>query len=129
MGSRRETDGTPLQWRVKDAMIGNKTEEKIILKELKDNLIKITGNCMPRVILFGSRARGDYDEESDIDVAIVVRGLTREVKDKILNMVADIEIKYLTPLSTLVISEEDLEFLKKRERRIAFDIEVEGIPL
>ncbi|MDI6759778.1 MAG: nucleotidyltransferase domain-containing protein [Candidatus Brocadiaceae bacterium] len=110
-------------------MIGNKTEEKIILKELKDNLIKITGNFMPRVILFGSRARGDYDEESDIDVAIVVRGLTREVKDQILNMVADIEIKYLTPLSTLVISEEDLEFLKKRERRIAFDIEVEGIPL
>lgn len=110
-------------------MIGNKIEEKIILKELKDNLIKITGNCMPRGILFGSRARGDYDEESDIDVAIVVRGLSREVKDKILNMVADIEIKYLTPLSTLVISEEDLEFLKKRERRIAFDIEVEGIPL
>ncbi len=110
-------------------MIGNKTGEKIILEELKDNLIKITGSRMSRVILFGSRAREDYDEESDIDVAIIVKGLTREIKGKILNMVADIEIKYLTPLSTLVISEEDFEFLKKRERRIALDIEAEGIPL
>jgi predicted nucleotidyltransferase len=110
-------------------VIRNKTEWKIILEELKNNLIKITGNRMSKVILFGSRARDDYDEESDIDVAIVVKGLTREIKGKILNMVADIEIKYLMPLATLVISEEDFEFLKKRERKIALDIETEGIPL
>jgi hypothetical protein len=44
-------------------------------------------------------------------------------------MVADIEVKYLTPLSVLVLSEADFELLKKRERRIAFDIEKEGILL
>jgi predicted nucleotidyltransferase len=103
-------------------------EEKILI-ELKNNLKEFLGDNMIGLTLYGSRARGDYDDESDIDIAIIVRGLTRELKNQILDMVADIEIKYLMPLSTLVISEEDFEFLKKRERRIALDIEREGIQL
>lgn len=102
--------------------------EKAVLKELKENLKFYAGDRI-RLILFGSRAKGDYDSESDMDIAIIVRGLTREIKNEILGMVADIELKYLTPLSTLVISEDDFISLKKRERRIALDIEKEGIPL
>lgn len=104
-------------------------ESTAALKELKDSLKKLLGNRLVRFVLYGSRARGDYEAESDIDVAIIVSGLTRELKNQILNMVADIEIEYLTPLSTIVISEEDFESLKKRERRIALDIEREGISL
>ncbi|MDP2755765.1 MAG: nucleotidyltransferase domain-containing protein [Nitrospirota bacterium] len=103
-------------------------EEKILI-ELKNTLKEFLGDRMTKLILYGSRARGDYDDESDIDVAIIVRGLTRELKNQILDMVADIEIKYFMPLSTLVISEDDFELLKKRERRIALDIEREGIQL
>jgi predicted nucleotidyltransferase len=103
-------------------------EEKILI-ELKNNLKEFLGDNMIGLTLYGSRARGDYDDESDIDVAIIVRGLTRELKNQILDMVADIEIKYFMPLSTLVISEDDFELLKKRERRIALDIEREGIQL
>jgi predicted nucleotidyltransferase len=103
--------------------------EKKILEELKRKLTELLGDRLKKLILYGSRARGDYDEESDIDIAVIVRGLTRELKNRILDMVADIEVEHLTPLSTLVLSEEDFEFLKKRERRIALDIEREGIPL
>jgi predicted nucleotidyltransferase len=110
-------------------MIRNQTEERVILKELKDNIIKIAGNRTVRVILFGSRARGDYEAESDIDVAVIVKGLTREIKKQIFDMIADIEIKHLMPISALVISAEDFDFLKNRERRIAIDIETEGIPV
>ncbi len=103
-------------------------EEKILI-ELKNTLKEFLGDRMTKLILYGSRARGDYDDESDIDVAIIVKGLTRELKNQTLDMIADIEMKYLRPLSTLVISEEDFELLKKKERRIALDIEREGIPL
>ena len=103
--------------------------EEQILIDLK-NVIKATGSeRILKIFLYGSRARGDYDIESDIDVAIIVRGLTRELKNRLLDAVADIELKYHTPLSVLVFSEEDFEFLKKRERRIALDIEKEGILL
>lgn len=97
--------------------------------ELKNTLGEFLGDRMTKLVLYGSRARGDYNENSDIDVAIIIRGLTRELKNQILDKVAEIEFEYLTPLSTLVLSEEDFELLKKRERRIALDIEREGIPL
>ena len=103
--------------------------EKDILIELKDGIERLLGTGRARLILYGSRARGDYDSNSDIDIAIIVRGLTRELKNRILDAIADLEVKYLMPISALVISEEDFEFLKKRERRIALDIEIEGIPL
>jgi len=109
--------------------LNKEADEKEVLLELKNAVMKICGNKLVKFALYGSRARGDYDRESDIDIAIVVRGLTRDIKNKILDAVCDIELKYLTPLSTIVFSEDDFEFLKKRERRIALDIEKEGIPL
>jgi len=100
-----------------------------VLAKLKESLNNLLGDKIVKMVLYGSRARGDYDSESDIDVAIIVRGLTRDLKNQILDSIAAIEIEYLTPLSTLVLSEEDFDALKKRERRIALDIEKEGIPL
>ena len=100
-----------------------------ILIDLKKRLQEIAGNRIVRMVLYGSRARGDYSEGSDTDIAIIVRGLTREMKDTMLNRVADVEIEYLRSLSTLILSEEDFLLLKKRERRIAMDIDKEGVPL
>jgi len=100
-----------------------------ILIELKKSIQEIAGDRMIKMVLYGSRARGDYNEESDTDIAIIIRGLSRELKDRILSRVAEIEFEYLRSLSTLVISEEDFHLLRNRERRIALDIEREGIPL
>ena len=100
-----------------------------ILIDLKKRLQEIAGDRLIRVVLYGSRARGDYSEGSDTDIAVIVRGLTREMKDTMLNRVADVEFDHLRSLSTLILSEEDFLFLKSRERRIALDIEREGIPI
>ena len=100
-----------------------------VLTELKDNLKEIAGDRTVRLILYGSRARGDYDKESDIDLAIIVQGLTRELKNRMLDKVTDLELKYLMPLSAVIFSEDEFNRLKERERRIALDIEGEGIPL
>ena len=34
------------------------------------------------IFLYGSYARGDYDDESDIDIAAVVKGRRPELQDK-----------------------------------------------
>ena len=47
-------------------------ELKQILDELIKNVIPIFGEKLKRVILFGSYARGDYDEELDIDVMFLI---------------------------------------------------------
>ncbi len=51
-----------------------------ILKELKGTLKRLCGDQILKMVLFGSRARGDFDEDSDIDVVLIVRGLTPELK-------------------------------------------------
>src|SRR3989304_5171666 len=102
--------------------------------------LETCGNKLYRVsIFFGfpiktfgndrAKSRGDYDNKSDIDVAIIVRSLTRNLKNQILEKIAEIEFKHLVPISTLVLSEDEFENLKRLERRIALDIEREGHPI
>lgn len=103
--------------------------EDAALKELKENLNVFLGERLIRFVLYGSRAREDYDNESDIDIAIIVRGLTRNLKNQILEKIAEIEFKHLVPISVLILSEDEFENLKRLERRIALDIEREGKPI
>jgi len=100
-----------------------------VLKELRHRMASELGDRLVKIVIFGSRARGDFDPESDTDIAIIVRGLSRELKYQILDTVAEIEMKFVSPLSVIVFSENEFERLKKRERRIALDIEKEGVPL
>lgn len=100
-----------------------------ILEELKPCLRALLGDRLVRLVLFGSRARGDYRSDSDMDVAMVVRDLAPALKKGILDLIAELELKHDTPLSVLVLSEDQFNHLKQRERRIALDIEREGIPL
>jgi len=50
-------------------------------------------------------------------------------KERVLSTVTKVELEHVVPLSTLILSEEDCARLLKGERRIALDIEREGIPL
>lgn len=104
-------------------------ENENVLKELKRTIEEQIGDRLVKMVLYGSRAKGDFDNESDIDIAMIVRELSRELKHQILDSVAEIEMRYLTPLSVHILSEKEFEHLKRRERRIALDIEREGRPL
>ena len=103
--------------------------ERQVLGGLKSDLERYFGSRLRKAVLFGSKARGDAVPESDIDVAIVINGLDRDSKREIFDHVADLEIKYLQAVSLLAFSTEQFDDLLRRERRIALDIEVEGIPL
>ncbi|MDD5205836.1 MAG: nucleotidyltransferase domain-containing protein [Desulfobacterales bacterium] len=97
------------------------------LKELRSRLENLLGRDAFKMVLFGSRARGDYRDDSDVDLAILVRELTREMKKRILEEIAEFEIERLLPVSALILSEDEFNHLKMRERRIAIDIEKEGV--
>ena len=100
-----------------------------ILQELKVSLRMLLGDQLVSMVLFGSLARGDHNDDSDIDVAVIVRGLNRKLKNQILDEVAELELVHHRPLSVFVISEEEFNHLRNRERRIALDIDRDGIPL
>lgn len=99
------------------------------LARLKGRLRKLLEGSLVSLVLFGSRARGDHEPTSDVDVAVIVRGLSRALKNRLLEEVARIEFETCQPLSVIVFSEEEFTRLRERERRIARDILEEGVPL
>jgi predicted nucleotidyltransferase len=104
-------------------------DEKKAVSEIKSEVLTLAGKQLKGFYLFGSKARGDFDPESDVDLAIIVDGLDKEMKKKIIDIVVKAEVKYMVVISSLVLSLLDFTNLKNLERRIVLDIEIEGIPL
>lgn len=63
-----------------------------VLARFRQSLDEIYGGQLERVVLFGSRARGDAHEESDYDVAIFIRDFRNRwaEMDRIVPVVTDI---------------------------------------
>jgi predicted nucleotidyltransferase len=63
-----------------------------ILKRFRAALDALYGDRIERVVLFGSRARGDAREDSDYDVAVFLKGLANRWQevDRIVPLVTDI---------------------------------------
>ena len=57
-----------------NAMPGSPVDDPI-LKRFRDALSELYGDRLERVVLFGSRARGDAREDSDYDVAVFIKDL------------------------------------------------------
>jgi len=98
-----------------------------IAKEFKLGLQNHYGDNLVELILFGSRARGDYHDESDIDFAIILRdSYLRSPEDRIKAAVieSDLLLKY-----GLVVSSSVASFEKKRSsmQGVYQDIRKEGI--
>lgn len=65
-----------------------------IMQQFASSLRKLLGNTLDSVIVYGSYARGDYSEISDIDVMILVT-LTEEKIKKISDEISDMAFEYL----------------------------------
>lgn len=78
-----------------------------IAKEYKKSLQDIYGNDLAELILFGSYARGDQHDESDVDFAVVFRDnhlRTFDDKMKISSLGAKLSLKYGLMVSSLSVS-------------------------
>lgn len=75
-----------------------------MFKRLTNGLLDIYGSLLVSIVLYGSVARGTDQEESDIDIAVLIKaGYTREMKDKMCDLVVDLELEYNRVLSVLHI--------------------------
>lgn len=53
------------------------------IQQLASTLRKRFGTHLVKIILFGSRARGDYEPDSDYDVLVLLDEVTKEIRDEI----------------------------------------------
>ena len=77
--------------------------------EYKERLTDILGDKISEVYLYGSHARGDADEDSDIDVVLVIRGAIdySDLIHQTSEITSQISLKYDVVLSRSFVSEED----------------------
>lgn len=97
-------------------------------KEMFDDIVRailsVMGDDAVRIILYGSVARGDNTPESDVDIAMIIRGELDRIADKELTRaVTELDLKYDTVLSVIDVEEKhfrryknDLPFYKNIER-------------
>lgn len=78
---------------------------EVFLEEIRDRL----GDKVKEIIVFGSYARGDYDEESDIDIMIVGDVSLGEVID----ISTEVLLRYGELISPIVVTPE--EFKKRND--------------
>lgn len=63
----------------------------------------IFGNVLERIILYGSVAKRTQTEESNVDIAVIVRRYTEDMHDKMIDFTVDLELEYNKVLSVLLI--------------------------
>ena len=98
-------------------------------EELVQGLTDIFGNNISMIILYGSVARGNAAEESDVDIAIVVRSQMNDgTKRRFLSWAADMDIRYERVFSIVDILESNM---KKWEDVLPYyrNVKREGIVL
>ena len=75
------------------------------LRQIKTKVM--AGFPVVDVVLYGSVARGEEDDESDVDLMIVIsEPITRFRRHEITDIVFDINLKFGTNFSTLVVDQE-----------------------
>ena len=81
-----------------------------------------------RVVVFGSAAWGRPDEESDVDVLIVLKDkLDLETEDRISRVIFEINLEYDTNLSELIVDREIWDHGLASAMPIHEEIEKRGI--
>lgn len=105
----------------------SKIEKKVIMAFVKELREKF-GEEIISIRLFGSKVRGDFKKDSDIDIFIIVRG-KNGIRDKISDVAYEYFFKSNLPLSPVVYSL--FEYKKNKELGSFFfeNVEREGIIL
>ncbi len=79
------------------------------LSELKGGLQQLLGDNLIEARLFGSRARGDHEPDSDVDVMVLVKERSWDIDRGIVAIFSDIGIKYELCFVPLKMTPEQLE--------------------
>jgi len=106
----------------------NETEKEVVasfVKELKERL----GEEILSIRLFGSRVRGDFSSDSDIDIFVLVKEKTPDVGERLDEITADYIFDYDLPLSPVLY--DLFEYQKNKELGSFFfeNVEKEGVLL
>ncbi|RKX63617.1 MAG: nucleotidyltransferase domain-containing protein [Thermodesulfobacteriota bacterium] len=105
----------------------------MIEEKIKEKVYKIFREAnvgINRIILFGSRARGDWERGSDWDILIVVnKELTRNEKMTLSHLIRKELAEEYIPCDVIIKSEKEIEYYKNFFGTVTYEALKEGIEI
>jgi predicted nucleotidyltransferase len=104
------------------------TNIRPILKKLKKGLLQIYGDQVDRILLYGSRARGDERPDSDIDILVVLKDDFNysEMLRLSSDLAASLSLENDVVISRAFVSKEQLEH---RQTPFLMNVRREAVPV
>lgn len=101
---------------------------KKLLKELKEGFSRIYGEQLKSVYLYGSYARGDNVEGSDLDVLVVLNDFQRRAEEirRTSELVGDISLNFEVTVSTFFVRQKEWQ---TNEFSLLRNVKAEGVVL
>lgn len=89
----------------------NDEKLKIILQKVRNGLSKILEDRLDAIYLYGSQARGEARDESDIDLIVVLDGEFdyEEMLHKTIDLIADLSLEYDVVISRAFVTREQYQ--------------------
>ena len=103
--------------------------ERAAVAEYVDRIRKHFSNRILTVMLFGSKARGDADVESDIDLLVLVDVETNQFRSKLWRIASDVSLDYNVVLSPRVFGQARWDETRQIRLPLYRAIVADGIPL
>ena len=101
------------------------SHDTLVIRILKERILALTP--INRMIVFGSRARGDAVEESDLDVFIELPQITSNLRQQIVEIAWEVGLDHDTVISILLTSTPLLINSPLAGNPILRSIELEGV--
>jgi len=80
---------------------------KFLLGDVESRLRDIFGDKLKRITLYGSYARGDFNDQSDIDIIALIEGNVKQNHHQIVRLNVDLSLLYDVDLSIMLEEKEN----------------------
>jgi len=80
-------------------------------------------------MLFGSKARGDADSESDIDLVVLIDAETSEFRSRLWRIASEISLEYNVVLSPHVFGQARWDEMRRMRLPLYRAVVADGVPL
>lgn len=110
----RVKSGQYRNWRKKPVIWYTHPELMKALMEMSEKISSVYEDVLDKIVIYGSYARGEETEESDIDIALILSGKeTENMHDVMTDIVVDYELDQDKTLSVVTIEEDNFRIWRR----------------
>ena len=84
-------------------------KDKELIEYLRDNL-KSRFSDFKKLYFFGSRVKGNFNDESDYDIVVITNKKNREMEDYTISLISEADYKYDVFIELHVLTEKEFHW-------------------